>query len=232
MTMYQKFENLLKSTNTTAYRVHKETGIASATLSDWKLGKSEPKQDKIKKIADYFNVPVSYFYDNELKIVSTNIIPIDEDDDDELDLDIGYTPKRKKKPAPKKGKKIPVLGHVAAGIPIEAITDILDYEEITEELARTGEFFGLKIKGDSMEPRIKEGDVVIVRQQPEVESGQIAIVRVNGDDATCKKYMKHEAGVSLVSFNPSYPPMFYTADEVCEKPIVIIGRVVELRGKF
>lgn len=63
--MYEKFEKLLKINNVTPYRVHKETGISSATLSDWKNGKSEPKKDKIEKICNYFNVPLSYFYNDE-----------------------------------------------------------------------------------------------------------------------------------------------------------------------
>lgn len=132
----------------------------------------------------------------------------------------------------RKGVVINVLGRVAAGIPIEAVTDIIDTEEITEELARTGEFFGLQIHGDSMEPRMIEGDVVIVRQQNDAESGDIVIAMVNGDEATCKKLVKHEEGLSLVSFNSKYEPMYFSKIEVQRKPVRIIGKVVELRGKF
>ncbi len=131
-----------------------------------------------------------------------------------------------------KGVKIPVLGCVPAGIPIEAIEDIIDYEEITQEMATTGEFFALKIKGDSMEPRICDGDVVIVRRQPDVDSGQIAIVMVNGCNATCKRVMKYENGISLIPNNPAYEPRFYTNAEIQSLPITIIGKVEELRGKF
>lgn len=88
----------------------------------------------------------------------------------------------------KKAIRIPVLGNVAAGIPIEAIEDVIDYEEISEELAHTGDFFALKIEGDSMEPRICNGDVVIVRKQNYAESGDLVIVLVNGDSATCKSW--------------------------------------------
>lgn len=84
----------------------------------------------------------------------------------------------------KKGVAIPVLGSVAAGIPIEAIEDVIDTEEITQEMAKTGTFFGLKIKGNSMEPKISDGDIVIVRQQEDAESGDVVIARVNGDEAT------------------------------------------------
>lgn len=68
--MYEKFEKLLKEKNVTPYRVHKETGISTATLSDWKNGKSQPKKDKIEKICNYFNVPLSYFYDEEEQGIS------------------------------------------------------------------------------------------------------------------------------------------------------------------
>lgn len=128
--------------------------------------------------------------------------------------------------------KIPVLGYVRAGIPIEAVEEILDYEEITPEMARQGEYFGLKIKGSSMEPRFREGDVVIVRKQSTVDNGQIAVVLVNGGDATVKRFYGSEAGVQLVATNPAYEPLFFTPAEVENKPVKVIGKVVELRAKF
>lgn len=130
------------------------------------------------------------------------------------------------------GTVINVLGRVAAGVPIEAIEEIIDTEEITEELARTGTFFGLQIHGDSMEPRMCEGDVVIVRQQDDAESGDIVIAMVNGNDATCKRLRKYRDGIELIANNPSYEPMFFTNEEILSKPVRIIGKVVELRGKF
>jgi repressor LexA len=132
----------------------------------------------------------------------------------------------------KKGVVINVLGRVAAGIPLEAITDIIDTEEISQNLAKTGEFFGLQIHGDSMEPRMYEGDIVIVRQQDDAESGDIVIAMVNGNDATCKRLMKYAGGISLISLNSKYQPMQYTNQEIEETPVRIIGKVVELRGKF
>ena len=134
--------------------------------------------------------------------------------------------------APKKGVRIPVYGTVAAGIPLDAIQDIEDYEEITEDMARTGEYAALKIKGNSMLPRFTPGDVVIVRLQDDVDTGDIAIVLVNGDEATCKKIKKTPEGVMLISTNPEFEPMFYTNQEIEEKPVKIWGKVVELRAKF
>ena len=130
------------------------------------------------------------------------------------------------------GLKIPVLGTVAAGIPISAVEDILDYEEVPLSWENQGEFFGLRIKGDSMQPKMDDGDVVIVRQQSDANSGDTVIALVNGDDATCKKLQKTENGIMLVSTNPNYLPMFFTNEEIQTKPVVILGKVVELRSKF
>lgn len=133
---------------------------------------------------------------------------------------------------PSKGIKIPVLGKVQAGIPIEAVEDIIDYEEITPEMASTGDYFGLVVKGDSMEPRFIEGDVVIVRKQSTAETGDIVIALVNGDEATIKKLKYIKDGIMLVPLNPAYETMFYDKDDIENKPVSIIGKVVELRGKF
>ena len=132
----------------------------------------------------------------------------------------------------KRAVTINVLGRVAAGIPLEAIEDIIDTEEISEEMAKTGEFFGLQINGDSMEPKFSKGDVVIVRKQDDAESGDIVIAMVNGDDATCKRLKKYQEGIALISTNPAYDPMYFSNKEIEEKPVHIIGKVVELRAKF
>ena len=131
-----------------------------------------------------------------------------------------------------RGFKIPVLGQVAAGIPISAVEDILDYEEIPATWKTQGEFFALKIKGDSMEPRMISGDVVIVRQQSTAESGDTVVVLVNGDSATCKRLEKTDSGIMLVSTNIKYPPLFFTPKEVDSLPVTILGKVVELRQKY
>lgn len=127
---------------------------------------------------------------------------------------------------------IPVLGSVPAGIPIEAIQDIIDYEEIDAATAAKGEYFALQVKGSSMEPRICEGDIVIVRKQDDVESGEIAIVMVNGDNATIKRLLKYEDGIRLMPTNPAYEPLYFTNNEILEKPVKVIGKVIENRQKY
>lgn len=129
-------------------------------------------------------------------------------------------------------RKIPVLGRVAAGIPINAITEIIDTEEISEDMAKTGDFFALQIQGDSMEPKISNGDVVIVRQQDDAEAGDTVIALINGDDAVCKRLRKYKEGLELISTNPSYAPLYFDEETIKNKPVKIIGKVVELRAKF
>lgn len=167
-------------------------------------GKVDLPQSKIAAFASALNTSTSFLFDETIEQSST------------------YT----------KAVTINVLGRVAAGVPIEAMENIIDTEEISEELARTGEFFGLQIHGDSMEPRIYDGDVVIVRQQDDAESGEIVIALVNGSDATCKRLIKYASGISLMSLNPKYEPMMYSNEEIEGKPVRIIGKVIELRGKL
>lgn len=151
-----------------------------------------------------------------------------------LDGDVTLNSEKEDEPVKmqKRGTIINVLGRVAAGIPIEAIEEVIDTEEITEEMARTGDFFGLKIKGDSMIPNICDGDVVIVRKQDDAENGEIVIATVNGTDATCKRLRKYNGGIELIANNPTYRPLDFSNQEVLEKPVKIIGKVVELRRKF
>ncbi|MGX7096393.1 LexA family protein [Gemella bergeri] len=135
-------------------------------------------------------------------------------------------------PETQKGIKIPVLGTVAAGIPIEAIEDIIDYEEIPYSWKNQGEFFGLRISGDSMLPDITDNDIVIVRQQSTADSGDTVIALVNGDDATCKRLQRQTNGIMLIPNNSSYPTYFYSNEEIENLPVKIVGKVVELRRKF
>ena len=129
--------------------------------------------------------------------------------------------------------RIPILGKVVAGVPVEATEEILGYEEITEHMAKTGDFFALCVKGDSMFPTICDGDTVIVKRQNGIESGDIAIVLINGEEATVKKVKIADNGMTLIGYNLSvYEPHFYSSEEIANRPVSIIGKVVELRRKF
>ena len=125
---------------------------------------------------------------------------------------------------------IPVLGRIPAGIPIAMIEDILDYEEINPEMLAGGkEYFALKVKGDSMLPDFKNGDVLIVRKQDDCENGAYAIIAVNGDDATFKKVIKKENGIILQPLNTNYEPLIFDKKQIETLPVKILGVVVEIR---
>lgn len=199
-----RLKELREHKNLSQQKFAQAIGVSQGTVGNWESGIREPNYETTMKIAKYFNVSVDYILGNN---------------------DTNSTPKTK-------GIKIPVLGKVQAGIPMEAVEYIIDWEEITPEMAATGEYFGLVVKGDSMEPRFVEGDVVIVREQTTAETGDIVIALVNGDEATIKKLKHIKGGIMLVPLNPAYETMFYDKDDIENKPVNIIGKVVELRGKF
>ena len=132
------------------------------------------------------------------------------------------------------GIRVPVLGTIPAGIPIDAVEDILDWEEIPASwTSGDREYFGLRVKGDSMYPRYLEGDTVILRKQSTCDSGDDCAVLVNGEAATLKQVMlRGDGSLELRPANTVYSPSVYTAAEIASLPIQIIGVVVELRRKI
>lgn len=180
----------------------KYIGVSNGTITNYVNGTNMPRMDKIDKICEFL-------------LINRSDLLEDHSNDTRH-----------------RGVKIGVLGRVPAGVPIEAIEDVIDYEEIPEEMAKQGEYFGLKIQGDSMYPRIIDGDVVIVRKQSYATNRDIVIVFINGDDGTCKQYYRFDDHIELKPFNPMYKPLIFTKEEVDRLPVQILGKVVELRGKF
>ncbi|MBR2848800.1 MAG: helix-turn-helix domain-containing protein [Clostridia bacterium] len=180
----------------------KTVGVSRSTIAMWESGASQPDIEMILQLSHVLDISVG-----EL---------LGEETDSPL-------------PDP---TWINVLGRVAAGIPIEAIEEVIDREQISEAMARNGTYIGLQIHGSSMEPRMREGDIVIVRLQDDCDSGDTVIAMVNGDEATCKILQKTREGISLLSTNPAYSPMFFSNHDIETLPVRIIGKVVELRAKF
>ena len=174
-------------------------GVSEGTISRWESGDiANMRRDKVQALAKALDV-------------SPAVI-------------MGWDEKEEKK----ENRIIPVLGRVAAGIPIEAIEDIVGEEEVSKKLGDIQNLFGLKIKGDSMTPMIFDGDIVIVRKQSEAESGDIVIATLNGDDAICKKLVIYGPTILLRSLNAAYDDIDVTAREDYR----IWGKVIELRRSF
>lgn len=198
----ENLNRLVNSRNLSQREIATRINVSPQTFNTWIQGKAIPRMGKIQLLADYFKIEKSDLIEKKTNVTLSQ------------------------------GIKIPVLGTVPAGIPISAVEDILDYEEIPQSWANQGEFFALKIKGDSMEPRMISGDVAIVKQQSDADSGDVVIALVNGNEATCKKLEKTNNGIMLISTNTKYAPMFFSNEQISELPVVILGKVVELRQKY
>lgn len=207
MSMNEKIRYLRKLNGLTLEDVGSAVGVGKSTVRKWENGDIENmRRDKIASLAAALHTTPAYL--------------------------MGWEEDESTATSSPNAVKIPVLGKVAAGIPISAVENIIDYEEIPSSLAASGEFVALQIKGQSMEPRIYEGDIVIVRVQPTAETGDLAVVIVNGDEATVKKIKILPEGILLQPFNPTYQPFFYSKTDIENKPVRIFGKVVELRAKF
>lgn len=194
---------LRKQKGLTQVQLAKLLGVSTSTVAMWETGQRKPDFHTIVRLCDFFAV-----------------------DFEQLSgLPALYR-------EPKEQFTIPVLGFVRAGLPNWAEENIIGYERINEDLARTGEMFALRIKGDSMEPKMSNGDTVIVRRQSFAENGQTVVVIVGKDEATVKKIYFHRDGISLAPTNPAFPTLYYSAQECENLPITIAGIVVELRCKY
>jgi len=203
MTFYERLQSAMEQKGVSAYRVSMDVGIHQSNFKKWRLGLTEPSGRTLKKLADYLGVSTDYLLHGD-QISKPNEIA--------------------------RVAKIPVLGVVPCGVPIEAIEDIVEYIDVVPSMVKN--HFGLIAKGDSMYPFICSGDILIIKKTPSVRSGKIAIVKVDGDEATCKKLLIHTNGVSLVPLNTSYDPTFYSAEDVERLPVSVIGEVVEIRRRF
>lgn len=131
--------------------------------------------------------------------------------------------------------KIPVYSTIPAGVPTEMIDDsfIDNYEEIDSEMLRSGsKYFGLIVKGDSMSPEFRNGDILILKQTPTCENGDFCAVSINCTECTFKKVIKEQNGIVLQPLNPSYTPQFFTNEQIESLPITILGKVIETRRSY
>lgn len=204
MTLYDRIKDLRKKRKISQEELAKMTGYTDrSSIAKIEKGKVDLSETKIQLFATALNTTPAYL--------------------------MGWEEEIKTNP---QGIKIPVLGAVPAGIPITAIEDIIDYEEIPQSWSNQGDFFGLRIKGNSMYPKLENGDIVIVKKQSTADNGDVVIAMVNGDNATCKRYKRTDTGIMLTSDNSEYSPMFYTDEQIQSLPVIIIGKVVESRKKF
>lgn len=214
MEFKDRLKELRQAKNLTQSDLAEAIKSTKQAISQYERGIRRPDFETLEALCDQFNVSSDY-------LLGKSDVTVRLLNSEELKLLNGS-----------KGTaiRIPVYGRVAAGIPMSAIENIVDYEEIPDTWS--GVYGALKVKGDSMEPRIREGDTLIVRIQDDAESGDIVVALVNGEDATVKKLIKQPDGIVLQPFNPKYEPMYFSASQADKIPVKIWGKVVENRQKF
>lgn len=204
---------------------YKGNGIDKSLLNKYIKGVAIAKQDKMYILAKALNVSEGWLMGYD---VDKDRDWIEDEDYSTLMIDNGRYIETEIKTI-----KIPVLGKVPAGTPIEAIQDVIGYENIPATMLNSGEnYFALKIDGNSMSPDYKNGDIIIVKQQEDCNSGDDCVVMVNGDDATFKRVIKQNNAIILKPLNNEYEPYYFTSKEIITKPVKIIGVAIEIRRKL
>lgn len=205
MSIAENIKRIRERYNLTQDELGEIAGVSGGAVSTWERGTAEPRMGAVQRISDHLGISKSDIVDD----VDSNVEPIK--------LSSSIT--------------IPVYGRVPAGVPIEAIESIDEYIDVPAEYAKGGKkLFGLKVKGDSMYPKYLDGDIIVVREESDCESGQDCVVYVNGYDATLKKVIKKADHIILQPLNPEYEPMMYEYNDE-EHPVSIAGVVVEIRRK-
>ncbi len=221
--------------NMKAVELSEKTGISKSSLSEYIKGKYEAKQKSIFKLANALDVSESWLMGLDVPIEKEKYITAEEWTNESKyrktihsDGSISYSiiP------------KIPILGTVKAGYDWLAEENVIGY--ITDENTvksykkNINEYYALEITGDSMLPLLSQGDLVIVHDQDDVESGQTAVILINGEEATVKKVIKTNEGIELHAMNPYYPIRKFTFNDMKNVPVKIIGRVKEakIKGAF
>lgn len=197
----KNLQRLRKLKNISMNELAESIGVSQSTISDWENGKKMPRSGSIQKIADYFNVPKTELLIEKNESQGLSLYPISQ------------------------LVNIPILGTITCGQPILAVENFEGYRYEAEESLPAGNLFYLKTRGNSMTPTIPEGSFVLIKEQPDVEDGEIAAVIVNGDDEATLKRVKRQNGlVMLIADNPNYAPIIITPDT----PAKIIGKAVKV----
>lgn len=208
-----RLKELRQYKNITQGKLAEKLGLSRSTIAMYEIGGSEPDLETLKNIASFFNVSVDYLMGREQK-VDNNVAGV------QLE---------------RQTVKIPVYGTIPAGVPIEMIEDsyIEDYEDISTDLLRGGNtYFALRVRGDSMLPKFESGDILILKQTEDCESGAYCAVSINHTECTFKKVIKKMNGITLMPLNPDFEPLFFTNKEVAELPVTILGVVKEVRRSY
>lgn len=213
-TFSNRLNEAIRINNIKPIELSEKTGIDKSKISSYMSGRYKAKQDGIYLLAKALNVSEAWLMglDVPMQRITTNIQPLDK--------------------KTKSSTIVFIYGTIPAGVPMECIEDIIDTEEIDADMLKGGkQYFGLKIKGDSMYPEYLDNDTIILEKVDDCESGDDCVIMVNGNDATFKRVFKNQNGIILQPLNNNYQPMIYTNEQIEDLPVHVIGKVVELRRR-
>ena len=207
--MAQNIKRYMRKKNISRRELCDALGFNYNTLADWLHARKYPRIDKIEMMANYFGISKAdlveqYSEDSANRIGALDMI------------------------------KIPVLGSVVAGDPREAIQEADEFMYIPSlDHRRSEDYFALRVFGESMEPNLMDGDIAIVRIQPDVDSGQVAVVLIDNQDSTVKRVFKSQDGITLVADNPAvFSPRFFSNEDCLSLPVLILGRVISIQREM
>lgn len=206
-------EIILKRSGLDQDKFAETIGLKKAAFNNYLKGRRELPKKVISTLKEVYNVNPAAFFDAEA----------------ELYIEEKTLPGNLTALSPSDFKRIPILGTIACGDPILAEQNIEGYAYESLDSLPKGNIFALRAKGDSMEPTIPSGSIVLIREQSDVESGEIAAVLVNGDtEATLKRVKRLGQITMLMPDNTKYDPIPVTK----EKTARIIGKAVGFRVNF
>lgn len=211
----ENIKAMRKQARFTQAELAEKLSVHQTAVSQWEKGRTLPDLWSLSRLAAIFDTAVD-------EVLRGDAVAADKPDEYKL----------MKQELRERLCRIPILGSVQAGVPISAIQDITGSVALSEEHSEDAhEYFALRVRGDSMEPRLLEDDIVIVRQQQDADNGDIVVALIEGE-ATVKKLKKQEDGILLIPFNNCYEPFFYGREEIAQGSFQILGKVVELRARL
>ena len=207
MILAENIRHYMELNNKTRNEMCEALGVKYTTFTDWVNANTYPRMERIEQIAAYFGIGKAELLEKRMPD--------------------GAIPYQKRPTMP-----IPIVGAVNCGVPLLAEDNIEGYIDTPAQDVTTGEtYFWLRAKGDSMiNVGIHEGDLLLIRQQNDVDSGDIAVVAIDGDDATLKRVIKKEKALILQPENPAYETKIFVGDEV--NTVHIRGRLMKLEKRF
>lgn len=204
-----RLKSLRKFSNYTQKELGEKINVSGRVIGYYESNDRFPDKETLTNIADFFDVSIDYLLGRTNIKKESEVV-------DKIEIDTIA--------------KVPVIGTVRAGLGGIAEEELIGYEYVYNNLKAIKDCFYLKVKGDSMEPRIAEGDLALVQKQSDINSGDLAVVIVNGDEGVIKKVIKRENSIELHSFNPYYPIRIFRGEEL--EIVSIMGKVLETKRSW